>query len=59
MGVTFTYGITRFVFLTKHYAIKVPSLHSWKQFVWGLLANMQEAEISTIGKDFALFFSPA
>ena len=48
---TFTYGVTRFVFLTKNYAIKIPSLHSWKQFLLGLLANMQEEEVSSMGND--------
>lgn len=35
-------GITRWVFLTEKYAIKIPVLSSWKQFLLGLLANMQE-----------------
>lgn len=48
---TFKYGITRFVFLTKRYAIKVPRPQTWKNFLNGILANIQEAEISTMGKD--------
>jgi len=35
-------GITRESFLIGNYAIKVPSIRSWKGFLWGLLANMQE-----------------
>ncbi len=35
-------GITRNVFLTKRYAIKLPTFRSWKLFLTGLLANMQE-----------------
>lgn len=35
-------GITREVFIIGNYAIKVPSMRSWKGFLWGLLANMQE-----------------
>ena len=40
---TWKQGATRNVFLTKHYAIKVPRLVEWKLFLHGLLANMQEA----------------
>lgn len=35
-------GITREVFIIGNYAIKIPSVRSWKGFLWGLLANMQE-----------------
>lgn len=36
-------GITRNVFLTKNFAIKLPTFRSWSLFLTGLLANMQEA----------------
>lgn len=37
-------GCTRIVFLTKHYALKVPNfLDGWKLFLNGLLANLQES----------------
>lgn len=39
-------GSTRWVLLIGRFAFKVPSLHSWKNFLWGLLANMQEVEFS-------------
>lgn len=41
-------GATRWVFLVGKYAFKIPSLHSWKCFLWGLLANMKEKEFSGI-----------
>ena len=40
-------GVTREVILTRHYAIKFPSMfRGWKMFLCGLLANMQEREFS-------------
>lgn len=38
----FKKGATRWVFLVGRYAFKIPSLHSYKNFLNGLLANMQE-----------------
>jgi hypothetical protein len=39
----FDCGCTRFVILTKRWAIKVPNFkYGWKAFLEGLLANMQE-----------------
>jgi hypothetical protein len=35
-------GATREVILTKHYALKVPSIRSWELFLCGLLANTSE-----------------
>lgn len=44
------YGVTREVFLTQHYAIKIPKLrYGWKLFLNGLLANMQERQFGTLG----------
>ena len=37
-------GATRWVLITKKYAFKFPSLYSYKNFLLGLLANMQEIE---------------
>lgn len=43
-------GVTREVFLTKRYAIKIPKIrYGWKMFLEGLLANMQEREFSATG----------
>lgn len=42
-------GCTREVFLTRSHAIKIPSLVSWKSFLNGLLANMQERAFSATG----------
>jgi hypothetical protein len=42
-------GATRIVFLTKKHAIKVPRVDSWKTFLTGLLANLQERTFSTTG----------
>lgn len=36
------YGATRAVFLVGRYAFKVPFAFSWKHFLLGLIANMQE-----------------
>lgn len=42
-------GATRSVLLTERYAFKVPRLASWRLFLCGLLANMQEREFSRGG----------
>ena len=39
-------GATRWVLLTRKYAFKLPSLASYRLFLNGLLANMQEVEFS-------------
>lgn len=49
-SIEFYKGTTRWVFLVGNYAIKIPSLSSWKQFLNGLLANMQEREFSKMDK---------
>lgn len=46
-----TCGVTRFVILTRRYAIKIPRFWwygrpRWKALLWGLLANMQEKAFS-------------
>jgi hypothetical protein len=43
-------GISRTVLLAGRYAIKVPSAHhGWRNFLYGLLGNMQERAFSEIG----------
>jgi hypothetical protein len=37
-------GATRVVILVGSLAVKIPSFHSWRSFLRGLLANMQERE---------------
>ena len=39
-------GSTRWVFLINNLAFKIPSFYSWKNFLCGLLANIQEVEFS-------------
>lgn len=39
-------GSSRTVLLTKRYAFKFPTFTSWKLFLYGLLANMQEKTFS-------------
>jgi hypothetical protein len=39
-------GVTREVVLIGRYAIKLPSLRSWRLFLQGLLCNIQEREFS-------------
>ena len=41
-------GATREVLLIGPYAIKIPSLREWRLFLHGLLANMQEKNISRL-----------
>lgn len=43
------YGTTRTVLLIGKYALKFPSCSSWKLFLHGLLANMQEKSFSSMG----------
>ncbi|MFW6130532.1 MAG: hypothetical protein ACOC56_05045 [Atribacterota bacterium] len=46
------HGCTRFVFLTKKYAIKIPQFkYGWKHFLLGLLANLQEVSFSKINDE--------
>lgn len=42
-------GATRLVFLTKRRVYKIPSLFSWKHFLLGLLANIQERQFGRLG----------
>lgn len=42
-------GVTRAVLLIGPYAFKFPRAHSWKNFLLGLLANMQEVSFSKVG----------
>lgn len=42
-------GVSRAVLLVGPWAIKVPRASSWKAFLWGLLANMQEADLGSRG----------
>lgn len=43
-------GATRLVFLVGRYAVKLPQLrYGWRNFLHGLLANLQEREFSRAG----------
>lgn len=42
-------GATRFVIFAGRYVLKMPSFHSWRNFLWGLLGNMQEAQFARSG----------
>lgn len=42
-------GATRFVIITRRRAYKLPRLLSWRHFLCGLLANMQEAQFGRTG----------
>jgi hypothetical protein len=42
-------GVTRRVLLAGNYAFKVPNWATWKQFLYGLLSNMQERAFSRLG----------
>lgn len=41
-------GSTRWVIPLGNFVIKIPSLYSWKNFLWGLLANLQESEFNNL-----------
>ena len=43
-------GATRWVIVCPKRAYKIPSLYSWKHFLQGLLANIQEAQWSGFDK---------
>lgn len=43
-------GVTREVFVVGRWAIKIPSVRSWRLFLTGLLANMQEATFGRMGR---------
>lgn len=48
-------GITRTVILTRHHAIKFPTLrYGWDKFLRGLLSNMSEARFSCLSEQFRL-----
>lgn len=48
-------GVTRIVFLTMRWAIKVPTVrYGWAKFLQGLLANMQERTFSCMAEEFRL-----
>jgi len=44
-----TSGRNRFVLLTRRYALKIPSLRCWQDFLYGLLNNCTEARVGTSG----------
>ncbi|WP_376956426.1 hypothetical protein ABNQ39_00270 (plasmid) [Azospirillum sp. A26] len=44
-------GATRLVLFIGGYVVKLPSPHSWRTFLWGLLGNMQERQFSRCGWD--------
>ena len=44
-------GVTRTVILTKHLAIKIPTFVSFKLFLNGWLANIQESTFGDVGFD--------
>lgn len=45
-------GVTRIVFLTKNYAIKMPRIrYGWKHFIQGVYSNLSEHECWSISKN--------
>lgn len=48
-------GITRTVFLTKCYAVKLPTMrYGWRLFLHGLLSNMEEKRFTPLAGQFKL-----
>ena len=45
------YGTTRVVYFIGKYAIKIPVIKPWRHFLRGLLANISEAQFSSV-EDF-------
>ncbi len=43
-------GSTRLVILTKSYAFKIPRLNKWKDFLNGLLSNLQEIDFNKLNE---------
>lgn len=43
-------GFNRTVVLTRRYALKFPTLRSWRDFLFGLLNNQTEARVGRSGK---------
>lgn len=48
---TWKRGVTREVILIGKYAVKLPSIRSWKLFLTGLLCNMNEQQFSGFDDD--------
>lgn len=55
-----TEGRNRFVILTRRHAFKVPSLRCWRDFLFGILNNLNEAEWHREHSDYCpvLWVSP-
>lgn len=51
MDLTVKKGATRIVVLSGGYAFKFPYPYTWRHFLTGLLANIQEYEFSTLKDD--------
>ena len=49
--VRFRKGVTRIVILIGDVAIKIPNVRSWKQYLLGLLANIQEREFAKLNHE--------
>ena len=45
------YGSSRTVILSKNYAFKLPYIGRWKNFLWGLIANMNEVSFNKMHDD--------
>jgi len=45
LNIKVCYGTTRIVLLISSWAIKVPSCVEWRLFLWGILGNIQEAQL--------------
>lgn len=49
------FGITRFVFVTRRFAVKIPQFkYGWKNFLGGLQGNLQEVEFWRASHDSRL-----
>jgi len=46
-----TRGANRLVILTRQHAYKIPTLRNWRDFLFGLLNNMNEARLGRAGLD--------
>lgn len=52
VGLEFKKGATRYAIIYYNkYAIKIPYLGRWKNFLLGVLANIQEKEFTTLKND--------
>lgn len=49
-------GCTRWVIVTRRYALKFPACYSWSHFLQGLLCNLQERNVATLHNEERILY---